>query len=113
MQTNDVKFENSHHLYSKFIGIALAAMMLSACSGNPNKAAIDTESGSFDICASPRPQVCTREYRPVCGHIDNGLRCATEPCNILSHKTYSNHCTACADARVIGAEQGSCESFGK
>jgi len=48
-------------------------------------------------CAEPRPQMCTMDYRPACGlRRDN------------SRKTYSNACSACADAQVISQSAGAC-----
>ena len=49
-------------------------------------------------CPEPRPQMCTREYRPVCAKLDDG-----------SMKTYSNGCTACTDTKVVGYYPGACE----
>jgi alkaline phosphatase D len=49
-------------------------------------------------CPEPRPQVCTREYRPVCATFKDG-----------SFKTYSNGCTACTDPAVTGYREGTCE----
>jgi hypothetical protein len=48
-------------------------------------------------CTEPRPQMCTRDYRPVCG------MSGTE------QKTYGNACSACADKAVISYREGSCE----
>ncbi len=48
-------------------------------------------------CADPRPQMCTREYRPACGIHRDGSR-----------KTYSNPCSACADADVVSQAAGAC-----
>jgi tetratricopeptide (TPR) repeat protein len=48
-------------------------------------------------CASPRPQMCTMDYRPACGVRRDG-----------SSKTYSNACNACADADVVTQGAGAC-----
>ena len=48
-------------------------------------------------CADPRPQMCTRDYRPACGIRRDGSR-----------KTYGNACTACADPDVLSQEAGDC-----
>ncbi len=48
-------------------------------------------------CASPRPQMCTRDFRPACGVLHNGTR-----------KTYSNACSACADPEVESQAAGAC-----
>jgi len=49
-------------------------------------------------CQEPRPQVCTREYRPVCAKLQDG-----------GFKTYANGCTACTDPAVAGYRDGACE----
>ena len=50
-------------------------------------------------CDEPRPQVCTHDYRPVCGYLpgDGGW------------KTYGNSCTACSDPAVAGWRSGPCK----
>jgi hypothetical protein len=48
-------------------------------------------------CADPRPQICTREYRPACGTHRDGSR-----------KTYGNACSACADGEVVSQAAGAC-----
>ena len=48
-------------------------------------------------CASPRPQMCTRDFRPACGLRRDGTR-----------KTYDNACSACADADVDSQAAGAC-----
>lgn len=48
-------------------------------------------------CADPRPQMCTRDYRPACGIRRDGSR-----------KTYGNACSACADPDVVTQGAGAC-----
>lgn len=48
-------------------------------------------------CADPRPQMCTRDYRPACGVLRDGSR-----------KTYGNACTACSDPEVVSQGAGAC-----
>jgi tetratricopeptide (TPR) repeat protein len=48
-------------------------------------------------CADPRPQMCTRDYRPACGSLKDGSR-----------KTYGNACSACADPNVTTQAAGAC-----
>ena len=48
-------------------------------------------------CADPRPQVCTRDYRPACGLRRDGVR-----------KTYGNACSACSDPEVVTQAAGAC-----
>ena len=50
-------------------------------------------------CADPRPQMCTRDYRPACG-----LR------RDRSSKTNGNACSACADPEVVSQAAGACPS---
>ena len=61
-------------------------------------------------CKSPRSQMCTREYRPVCATRDTGIRCVTTPCPSTEKFTKSNACTACADEKVFSYAEGACTS---
>ena len=54
-------------------------------------------AGSLVLCPEPRPQICTREYRPVCAQMQDG-----------TFKTYSTGCTSCSDPNVIGYRDGAC-----
>lgn len=49
------------------------------------------------VCADPRPQMCTQEFRPACGVRLDGSR-----------KTYGNACSACADSEVVSQAAGAC-----
>ncbi|WP_288363231.1 hypothetical protein [uncultured Spongiibacter sp.] len=89
----------------------LSLTLLGACSTPPVQS--DASREGFIHCESPRSEICTREYRPVCGHLDSQIQCVTQPCAAPTHKTYGNACSACADEAVVGYEFGSCESFGK
>lgn len=48
-------------------------------------------------CSSPRPQVCTMEYNPVCAQRADGAA-----------SVYSSPCNACADDSVTGYLPGVC-----
>ena len=48
-------------------------------------------------CADPRPQTCSRDYRPACGIRRDGSR-----------RTYGNACSACADPEVVTQGAGAC-----
>ncbi len=72
---------------------ALAALVFGACStgGTEPETAVKR-------CKDPRPEVCTREYVPVCGRLAGGAR-----------KTYGNACTACSDRQVMDYTPGECD----
>ena len=48
-------------------------------------------------CTTPRPQMCTQVYQPVCATRRDGTR-----------QTYSNGCMACTDANVVSHVPGPC-----
>ena len=84
-----------------------------ACQSSPKKDSstlLEPPSKHTKIitCKDPRPEICTKEYRPVCAEVDTGLRCVKAPCASKDHKTYSNACTACADHKVFGYRFGTC-----
>ena len=64
--------------------------------------------GKYTECKDPRPEMCTSEFRPVCGNIDTGTRCVTAPCPSNEYKTASNACTACADKKIDGYWLSAC-----
>jgi len=63
---------------------------------------------TYQKCTKPRPQVCTREYKPVCATIDADIRCIKSPCPSTKKRTYATACTACADPKVYGYVVGLC-----
>lgn len=48
-------------------------------------------------CESPRPQVCTMDYRPACGFSSENM-----------NKTFSNACNACSHKEVLWVVAGEC-----
>lgn len=78
------------------------------CQSN-GKATKTTSNTGFVQCKTPRPEVCTKEYRPVCASKDTGIRCITTPCPSEEKVTYPNACSACADSKVHGyTPNGAC-----
>ena len=74
--------------------LIVVSLLMGACAAGADKLmpAVGTT-----MCEEPRSQACTRDYRPVCASLEDG-----------SEKTYSNGCTACADAKVIVWVEGPC-----
>lgn len=62
----------------------------------------------YIACSDPRPEICTREFVPVCASRDTGIRCVTTPCDSSEWVTSSNACTACSDPLVYGHRAGAC-----
>ena len=79
------------------VSLSLSSIACATSSGEKNK--IDYEPGALDliICEEPRPQICTREYNPVCATLKDG-----------STKTGSTGCTSCSDPEVVGYKMGAC-----
>lgn len=71
------------------------AILLGACASTDADKKMPAADAT--ICQDPRPQVCTMDYRPVCGTQKDG-----------SVKTYSNGCGACADIEVISWVENAC-----
>ena len=70
----------------------LGGLLLSACQSASERPT------NFTACTEPRPQICTRIYRPVCAEL--------EPDGML--KTYPSDCSACSEADVQGYTPGEC-----
>lgn len=64
-------------------------------------------------CSEPRRQACTKQYAPVCGHVDTGVRCIKAPCPSTEEKTFGNACMACADPKVLAYSPGACTKDAK
>lgn len=80
--------------------LLIAALFSVACTTiNEEKNNMEFEPGALDIilCEEPRPQICTREYDPVCAKLQDG--------NV---KTYATGCTSCADPVVQSYKKGAC-----
>ena len=90
------------------IGIAMGLVVLSSCS-NIEESPDATEPSPLSVqCQSPRPQICTMDYTPVCATRDNGVRCVTTPCASTETAIYSNGCSACSDPSVYSYQMGEC-----
>ncbi len=68
------------------------------------------EMALFHECTEQEKQagICTMDYNPVCGLVDNGIRCVTTPCQSTDAKTFSNGCSACSQ-QALGYYKGACE----
>ncbi len=94
---------------TKIIFIVLNISLLAACMPKTTETTTKPINSEASIsCGDERPQMCTREYRPVCGSRDTGVRSVTTPCQSTELKTYGNACTACADEKVISYIAGEC-----
>lgn len=95
-------------------GSGLALLLLALLVATPSACRSDGPPASargegHTACTDPRPEMCTQDYRPVCGLRDTGVRCVTTPCDAAwEEKTYSNACAACSHADVHGWRPGAC-----
>jgi hypothetical protein len=96
------------------LALVVLALVPSACRPDGGGgASADPRAGGYVECVVPRPEVCTKEYRPVCGLRDTGVRCVTAPCDeAWEERTYSNACTACSHDDVYGWRPGACQAEG-
>ena len=83
----------------KTILLALTVFSLAACSNTEHTVKPLPILPSYNnSCPDERPQMCTMDYRPVCGTSESGAL-----------KTFSNACGACADVTVRGYSEGECQ----
>jgi len=73
------------------ITIMTLCLLLSACQSTAIKQDLQTN------CPDLRPQMCTMDFKPVCGVFSEGTT-----------KTFSNACTACSDKNILGFQEGKC-----
>lgn len=76
------------------LGLILS-VSLSACTTTKENSGLVNPA---EKCPSPRPEMCTRDYRPVCATLSDG-----------TNVTYPNGCEACSNPNVQGYSPGSCE----
>jgi len=88
---------------SRIINAFIFTVLLVACAAQP-----PAQKKELIQCPEQRPQICAREYMPVCATRDTGVRCVTTPCPASEQKTYSNGCSACADKNVSGYAANAC-----
>lgn len=91
----------NHKNYFMFLSILIVVCFIFGCVPTHDVVATP-ESIPLVLCPETRPQICTRDYRPVCGELKDG-----------SLKTYSNGCESCADVNVIGYRDGECAASSK
>jgi hypothetical protein len=93
-----------------------ALLITSACCGiqrTPTEDSPVANNPTLQNCPEERPQMCTKQYAPVCATRDTGIRCVKAPCPSTEEHTYGNGCTACADEKVIGFIPGACTGVEK
>ncbi len=89
--------------------IAAFLCIFAGCAQSSESTQRAAASENLIECAVESPQICTREYIPVCGLRETGVRCVTTPCESTEWKTYGNACTACSDIKVYGYRLNSCK----
>jgi len=80
-----------------FLFITLSSCAANTSTEDTNSGKAESKEKKITICTEPRPQICTREYNPVCATLNDG-----------SVKTYATGCTACSDTKVIHYMAGVC-----
>ena len=63
----------------------------------PNQIEIDQADDKQVVCKSPRSEMCTMNYQPVCAQMDDGQQ-----------KEYANGCSACSNPAVQTWTDGVC-----
>ena len=86
---------NKQHYKIKFTNILFLAAVSFGCS---SARVVD----DLTVCTDPRPEICTMDYTPVCG--------LQRVSGAEQWKTYSNACSACSDATVVGYNKDACDA---
>ena len=85
----------------------LALCLLLGCAGSSVEGTGPIDpldlTGSLVGCPDERREMCTQDYRPVCGRIGVSDE----------WKTYSNGCMACTEPKVSGFRPGVCPAAGE
>lgn len=108
----------TQHCPTALLSVLFSALvlLLSGCQSTPGEQDIEpwidhleaqTEE-SFTRCESPRPEMCTMVYQPVCGLVEDDDECLEPPCTPLQYRTLGNACSACTLPEVIGHVDGEC-----
>ncbi len=104
--------DNYSTKYTVLFLLFITPLIVVACQSTPVPSDVVTPQkpspSNYTQCTEPRPQICTREYRPVCATKDTGIRCVTTPCPSTEKSTYATGCVACSDPKVHGYEMGAC-----
>lgn len=79
--------------FRQITGLLCLLFWFSGCANDSTPAIHD----NLTMCPEERPQICTREYNPVCAQLAD-----------QTMKTYATGCTACADQQVTGWMAGAC-----
>lgn len=83
-------------MYCQSLILILVGLMLASCATSPENTALELPTHQ---CQEPRPEVCTMEYKPVCG-----LNQAKEKFD------FSNACSACSDHQIMRWFEGQCDT---
>ena len=80
-----------------FMLITACFLLQLGCSAKVGVNETQPDKIAKQICPEPRPEMCTQQYDPVCGHLKEG-----------GSRNYSNWCTACSDISVESYSPGEC-----
>jgi len=86
----------------RLLPVISLGILAAGCATSSDEKIDLNEPGALDIilCEEPRPQICTREYDPVCATLKDG-----------STRTGATGCTSCSDSEVVGYKVGACEAI--
>ena len=79
---------------------AMGLFLIAGCtvdSAQKQEGPLENAENGLILCTDPRPEICTMEYDPVCGLLNDG-----------DQGEYANKCSACSDIQVEGYVPGPC-----